>query len=53
MLELNKGKKMYKVVKRDGSIVDFNIHKISKAIEQAFDSVDVNSDADVIDFADN
>ncbi|MBQ2471111.1 MAG: ribonucleoside triphosphate reductase, partial [Acholeplasmatales bacterium] len=41
---------MYKVVKRDGSIVDFNIHKISKAIEQAFDSVDVNSDADVIDF---
>ena len=41
---------MYKVVKRDGSIVDFNIHKISKAIEQAFESVDVNSDADVIDF---
>ena len=41
---------MYKVVKRDGSIVDFNIHKISKAIEQAFESVDVNSDSDVIDF---
>ena len=41
---------MYKVVKRDGSVVDFNLHKISNAIAQAFDSVDVNSDQDVIDF---
>ncbi len=41
---------MYKVVKRDGSIVDFNLHKISNAISQAFDSVDVHSDQDVIDF---
>jgi len=41
---------MYKVVKRDGSVVDFNLHKIANAISQAFESVDVNSDQDVIDF---
>ena len=39
---------MYKVVKRDGSVVDFNLHKISNAISQAFQSVEVNSDQDVI-----
>ena len=41
---------MYKVVKRDGSVVDFNLYKISNAIAKAFESVDVNSDKDVIDF---
>ena len=41
---------MYKVVKRDGSVVDFNLYKISNAISKAFDSVDVNYDKEVIDF---
>jgi transcriptional regulator NrdR family protein len=41
---------MYKVVKRDGSIVNFNLHKISNAISEALDSVDVHSDQGVIAF---
>ena len=41
---------MYKVVKRDGSVVDFNLFKISNAIAKAFESVDCNYDKDVIDF---
>ena len=41
---------MYKVVKRDGNVVDFNLFKISNAIAKAFESVDCNYDKDVIDF---
>ena len=41
---------MYKVIKRDGSVVDFDLYKISKAITKAFESVDVNYDKEVIDF---
>ena len=40
---------MYKVTKRDGKIVDFNITKISTAIRKAFDSVERKYNADVID----
>lgn len=40
---------MYKVTKRDGKIVDFNIAKISTAIRKAFDSVERKYNADVID----
>ena len=40
---------MYKVIKRDGSVVDFDLYKISKAITKAFESVDVNYDKEVID----
>ena len=41
---------MYKVVKRDGSVVDFDLSKISNAITQAFDACDINYHTDVIDF---
>ena len=40
---------MYKVTKRDGKIVDFNIAKISTAIRKAFDSVERKYNTDVID----
>ena len=29
---------MYQVIKRDGKVVNFDISKISKAIEMAFDA---------------
>ena len=40
---------MYKVTKRDGALVDFNISKISTAIRKAFDSVDRQYNTDIID----
>ena len=39
---------MYQVVKRDGSVVDFNISKISAAIGKAFDALQKNNHPDVI-----
>ena len=41
---------MYKVVKRDGKVVDFEIKKISAAIIKAFDALGKNYVPDVIDF---
>ena len=41
---------MYKVRKREGKIVGFDIKKISEAIKKAFDSVDRKYDDNVIDF---
>ena len=40
---------MYRVVKRDGEIADFNIAKISKAITQAFDATHKAYNTDIID----
>ena len=41
---------MYRVVKRDGRIVDFEISKIANAMKKAFDATDTNYTDDVIDF---
>ncbi len=41
---------MYQVVKRDGKIVDFEIEKISAAIEKAFEAQNKNYVPSVIDF---
>ena len=41
---------MYRVVKRDGKVVDFEIKKISAAIIKAFDALGKNYVPDVIDF---
>ena len=41
---------MYRVVKRDGRIVDFEIDKIAKAMQKAFDATDTNYTGSVIDF---
>ena len=41
---------MYKVIKRDGKIVDFNLEKIVIAIEKAFTASNTQYDKDVIDF---
>ena len=41
---------MYKVRKRDGKIVPFEIEKIKVAITKAFDAESVNYDENVIDF---
>ena len=40
---------MYRVIKRDGNVVDFNIYKISKAIEKAFKSKNKHTDQSVLD----
>ena len=40
---------MYKVVKRDGKIVEFDIKKISDAISKAFKACDKNTHPSVID----
>ena len=40
---------MYRVVKRDGSVVDFSIRKISDAITKAFIALNKPHNADVID----
>ena len=40
---------MYKVIKRDGKIVDFDINNITKAIIKAFDACDVDYNKDIID----
>ena len=41
---------MYKVQKRDGSIVDFNLNKIKDAIIKAFDACNRQYHTDGIDF---
>ena len=41
---------MYKVRKRDGKIVTFDIKKISEVITKAFDAEEKNYDSNVIDF---
>ncbi len=41
---------MYHVRKRDNKIVDFDISKITKAIEMAFEACEVNYHPDIIDF---
>ena len=40
---------MFKVRKRDGSVVDFNLQKISSAITKAFDSVNKLYNQDIIE----
>ena len=40
---------MYQVVKRDGKITDFDISKISHAIQKAFDAQDREYDRSIID----
>lgn len=40
---------MYKVIKRDGNVKDFNLIKISDAIMKAFEAVDKNYHKSVID----
>ena len=40
---------MYQVIKRDGSVVDFNINKISAAIAKAFDALNKQYHPTVID----
>jgi len=40
---------MYQVVKRDGTVVSFNISKISAAIGKAFDALDKQYNPDIID----
>ncbi len=41
---------MYRVIKRDGKIVDFDIARISAAIVKAFDATDNQYNANIIDF---
>ncbi len=41
---------MYRVTKRDGKVVDFNIAKISDAIKQAFEACDRQYNDNIIDF---
>ena len=41
---------MYKVRKRDGKIVNFEMNKISEAIKKAFEASNKNYDNDVVDF---
>ena len=41
---------MYRVVKRDGRIVDFELPKIANAMKKAFDATDTNYNESVIDF---
>ncbi|NLC72272.1 MAG: ribonucleoside triphosphate reductase [Ruminococcaceae bacterium] len=41
---------MYKVRKRDGELVDFNINKISQAITKAFEATGTDFNESVIDF---
>ena len=41
---------MYKVQKRDGTTVEFDLSKISNAIKLAFDACEINYHNDVIDF---
>ena len=41
---------MYKVVKRDGKVVDFDLSKISAAITQAFEACQIEFHSDVVDF---
>lgn len=41
---------MYQVIKRDGSVVDFELDKISAAMINAFEAQDYHYDRNVIDF---
>ncbi len=41
---------MYRVIKRDGRIVDFDIVKIANAMKKAFEATDTNYTDSVIDF---
>ncbi len=41
---------MYQVTKRDGSVADFNVVKISEAIKKAFDAIDKQYHPSTIDF---
>ncbi|MBO7364529.1 MAG: ribonucleoside triphosphate reductase, partial [Lachnospiraceae bacterium] len=41
---------MYRVVKRDGKVVDFDLSKITDAITKAFDACEMQYHPDVIDF---
>ena len=40
---------MYKVIKRDGAVADFDIAKISSAISKAFDALNMETHPTVID----
>ena len=40
---------MYNVVKRDGAVTEFNISKISSAIQKAFDAQGKQSHPSIID----
>jgi ribonucleoside-triphosphate reductase len=40
---------MFQVIKRDGSVTEFDIHKISKAIEKAFNSQNKITHSSIID----
>jgi hypothetical protein len=40
---------MYRVVKRNGAIVDFTLNKISDAMMKAFDAVGASYNNDIID----
>ncbi|MGI6746592.1 MAG: ribonucleoside triphosphate reductase [Acutalibacteraceae bacterium] len=40
---------MYQVVKRDGALVDFDISKISAAVQKAFEALDKNYNQNIID----
>ena len=40
---------MYQVIKRDGAVTDFNINKISAAIQKAFDAQGKQSHPSIID----
>ena len=40
---------MYQVVKRDGQIDEFDIHKIGAAIQKAFDAAKKNFHPSIID----
>ena len=41
---------MYRVVKRDGKVVDFDITRIAAAIKKAFDATETDYNDSVIDF---
>ena len=41
---------MYRVNKRDGKVTDFDISKISKAIQKAFDACERQYNDNIIDF---
>ena len=49
-MKMKEIKYMYKVRKRDGKIVAFDIKKISEAITKAFEAEDKNYDENIIDF---
>ena len=43
------GEFMYRVIKRDGKYVDFDLKKISIAIEKAFEAKDVMCNKDILE----